>query len=171
VTQTDSIQEEVIDEIQEEEYDVILDDDGKGEAADIVALRKEDRSLEVHLYHCKYSSKEDPGARVNDLYAVCGQAQRSAYRKFNVEGLLDHLESRARGRLDKYDTSRFEVGGFERLGDLQDELSLLDPVLKVSIVQPGLDVEEASEDQLDLLASTELFLREVADADLQVIGG
>jgi superfamily II DNA or RNA helicase len=50
VTQTDSIQEEVIDEIQEEEYDVILDDDGKGEAADIVALRKEDRSLEVHLY-------------------------------------------------------------------------------------------------------------------------
>jgi hypothetical protein len=81
------------------------------------------------------------------------------------------LESRARGRLDKYDTSRFEVGGFERLGDLQDELSLLDPVLKVSIVQPGLDVEEASEDQLDLLASTELFLREVADADLQVIGG
>jgi hypothetical protein len=40
----------------------------------------------------------------------------------------------------------------------------------VFIVQPGLDAEEASADQLDLIASTELFLREVADADFEVIG-
>lgn len=170
VPQEDSIQEEVIGKIEEEGYDIVLDDDDTGEAADIVALRRDDMSLEVHLYHCKYSSGEDPGARVNDLYAVCGQAQRSAHRKFNVEGLLDHLESRAQDRLDRYDTTRFEVGGFERLGELQDELDLLDPVLRVFIVQPGLDAEEASEDQLDLIASTELFLREVADADLEVIG-
>jgi hypothetical protein len=169
IPQEDSIQEEVIEEIQEEGYDVVVDDDGKGEAADIVALRKNDMSLEVHLFHCKYSSGEDPGARVNDLYAVCGQAQRSAYRKFHVEKLLDHLESRAQDRLDRYGTTRFELGGFQTLGNLQKEVDLLDPILKVFIVQPGLDAEEASADQLDLIASTELFLREVADADLEVI--
>ena len=59
-------------------WEVIVDDDGAGEIADIVALRTEGRHLVVLLVHCKYSSEDQPGARVEDLYDVCGQTAKSA---------------------------------------------------------------------------------------------
>lgn len=66
---------------QEQAYEIIFDDDGAGEAADIVAI-KVDRTrpalpiIEVEFYDLKYAGGE-PGARIDDLYVVCGQAQRS----------------------------------------------------------------------------------------------
>jgi len=169
-----SIQRRVIETLQdlqdEDQYDVIVDDDDSGEIADIVALRLADEELRIHLFHCKYSSEETPGARVGDLYAVCGQAQRSVYWKSNPRGLIEHLKSRAGDRLDKYETSRFEAGDFERLEEIIQQLPFVETTLKVFVVQPGLDVDGASEDQLDLLASTELFLQETYAAEFRVIG-
>ena len=49
-------------------YDVIFDDDGKGEIADVVALRITDSVVSVTLYHCKYSGADTPGARLGDLF-------------------------------------------------------------------------------------------------------
>ena len=77
---TDSIQYHVIKCLQSSEaqpnYDIIFDDHGTGEIADIVALKAEGDSLLVHLFHCKSSTGDKPGARVGDFYAVCGQAQK-----------------------------------------------------------------------------------------------
>lgn len=73
----DSVQRLVIDTLlaDPDPYDVIFDDDGKGEIADVVALRITDSVVSVTLYHCKYSGADTPGARLGDLYEVCGQAQ------------------------------------------------------------------------------------------------
>ena len=61
---------------------MIVDDDGKGEAADIVAIRlvgdtTAPSRIDVEFYHCKYSQEATPGQRIKDLYEVCGQAQKS----------------------------------------------------------------------------------------------
>jgi hypothetical protein len=56
----------------------IFDDDGPGEIVDVVAIRLTENLVSVTLFHCKFSSGDMPGARVKDLYAVRGQAQKSA---------------------------------------------------------------------------------------------
>jgi hypothetical protein len=48
-------------------YDIIFDDDSKGEVADVVAIRRSGRSLLIDLYHCKYSGEHTPGARLGSL--------------------------------------------------------------------------------------------------------
>ena len=55
---------------------MVLDDDGTGELADIVLMRRLDQELEILLAHCKYSSQPTPGARIDDFYDVCGQAMK-----------------------------------------------------------------------------------------------
>lgn len=60
----------------EDEWEIIIDDDGPGELADIALLRRTEDSLEVLMAHCKYSSGDQPGRRIDDLYDVCGQAMK-----------------------------------------------------------------------------------------------
>ena len=81
----------------EEQFDVLIDDDRSGEAADLVGLQVDRSELVVTLVHCKYSSAVIPGARLADLYEVCGQAVRSAkWRQKGADPLLSHLARRAR---------------------------------------------------------------------------
>jgi hypothetical protein len=97
-----SIQARVIRELRAKDYRVIMDDDGKGEIADVVAIRLDsDRdaptSIEVELYHCKYSHDAEPGQRIGDLYEVCGQAQKSiawASSPQNVDAGIKRQHSR-----------------------------------------------------------------------------
>lgn len=65
----DSIQRHVIDTLlaESETYDLIFDDDGAGEIADVVTIRITEGLVQVTLHHCKYSSAAMPGARVKDL--------------------------------------------------------------------------------------------------------
>jgi len=100
---SDSIQYRVIKELlaQKPEYIIVFDDDDTYEAADIVAMRDDDEFLHVDLYHCKYSHSLDPGARVADLYEVCGQAQRSIQWRHDVERLLRHLRYRDAQRMER----------------------------------------------------------------------
>lgn len=169
---SDSIQYRVIDELlrgdESPDYDIVFDDDTR-EAADIVAIKVEDEHLIVHFFHCKYSGEATAGARVNDLYAVCGQAQRSVYWRGDVQRLLSHLRRREGARLRKHEVSRFERGDFALLDDISRSAPFLTPEFKIWIVQPGLSKEGASMDQLDLLAVTELYLRETHAIELGVI--
>lgn len=58
---------------------MIFDDDGSGEIADIVAFAEKDDEIILELYHCKYSNGKTPGGRINDLYEVCGQTEKSVF--------------------------------------------------------------------------------------------
>lgn len=74
----DSIQYRMIEYHKEQErWDVVIDDDGTGEVADIVCLAAVDDHLWVQLTHCKWVAGGQPRAQVVDLYDVCGQAQKS----------------------------------------------------------------------------------------------
>lgn len=170
---SDSIQYRVIQELLRQDhdpyYDIVFDDDDAYEAADIVAIKVAGDRLIVHFFHCKYSSEETTGARVDDLYAVCGQAQRSVYWRGNIEGLTDHLRLREESRLQKQNASRFERGDFVRLSEIAHQAAFLIPEFKIFIVQPGLSKSKAETSQLELLAVTELYLQETYAIEFGVI--
>ena len=153
-----------------QDWEVILDDDGPGELADIVAFRVDGDDLVVSLTHCKYSSEANPGARISDLYEVCGQAQKSARWKRDTTRLFEHLIRRERHRHERLGRSGLELGVPEALFDLEDRARLLRTRFEITVVQPGLSRRAASTQQLELLACTELYVRETANASLEVFG-
>lgn len=160
-----TIQHKIIELLKNDSsYRIIFDDDGAGESADVVAIRivEEDARtyLDVELYHLKFS-KEKPGGRVDDLYVVCGQAQRSVtwlvshQRRFE---LFTHLLRREDARITKGKSTRFERGDSESLLEIREMSRRHDVRLKAIVVQPGLSKAKATESQLRLLSVTERYL-------------
>jgi hypothetical protein len=165
----DSVQARMLREIrQANEWDVVVDDDGSGEVADIVAMRVDSQDLIVNLIHCKYSSADQPGARIVDMYAVCGQAQKCVRWRRDTRLLFQHLIRRERRRLERGARSGMEVGTPEKLYELEDRSRTLRPRFTIAIAQPGLSKAGASEGQLHLLACTQVYLYETANSDLDV---
>jgi hypothetical protein len=166
--EADSIQARVIRELRNRDYTMIVDDDGKGEAADVVAIRllgdaAAPSRIDVEFYHCKYSQESTPGRRIEDLYEVCGQAQKSISWMSSHEkrtDLFTHLLRREARCQEAGRTTRYESGDGELLLTIR-EMSRLCPVsLRVHVVQPGLSKAQATRDQLELLSVTENYLME-----------
>lgn len=174
-----SVQARVIrDAVEHGEYDVVFDDDGKGELADVVAVkilgdRGAPNGLRIDLFHCKYSGAETPGSRIKDLYEVCGQAQKcvswmaSAERQTNM---LTHLLRRDAARTSNGDATRFELGDPDLLRSIRDMSHLVPLNVRMSIVQPGLSRSNASREQLVLLSVTENYLMETYQLPFAAIG-
>lgn len=163
-----SVQAKVIRELRGRAYDMVIDDHSKGEAADVVTIRRLGRDktdpmqIEVEFYHCKSSKGAQKGSRLDDLYEVCGQAQKSTCWMFSPEkgtDLFTHLLRREATRRDANAPSRYEVGDRDLLLTIR-EMSRTRPVsLKINIVQPGLSKAQASREQLELLSVTENHLK------------
>lgn len=151
------------------QYDIVFDDDGTGEIADVVGLKVGGDNLFVDLFHCKYSSSSKVGARVGDFYEVCGQAQRSVYWRTSISSLFKRLKLREMRRMESYDVSRFERGDLQKLEELRRHSRVLTPSLRVFIVQPGLSKQNVTDNILNLLGATEVYLRETFDVPLGVI--
>jgi hypothetical protein len=101
------------------DYDIIFDDDGPGEVADIVAMAERSGFIIIHLFHCKYSVKSSPGARQQDVYVLCGQAQVSVQWRSNLQRLFSHLIHRDVDRCKNGGVTRFEKGTRKGLLKLQ----------------------------------------------------
>ena len=174
-----SIQADVIRRLQAEGgFDVIFDDDSSGEAADIVTVKLRGsfdapKALEVRLYHCKFSLAPTPGARIKDLYEVCGQAQKSVHwmrSRDRQSDLLAHLLRRNADRVDLTGSTRFELGDSETLEALKEVSHLCPLELKIVIVQPGLSRSKVSGDQLQLLSVTANHLWEMYLVPFEAVG-
>lgn len=149
---------------------MIIDDDGPGEIADIVALRIEGNRLVVQLVHCKYSSEDTAGARVEDVYDVCGQAEKSArWRREDARVMLDALIRRARHKQRRTGVTGFEVGGPADLYRLKEKARFLIPDFRIVIAQPGISKAAVSVKQLDILAAAEVYVAETAGSSLHVL--
>ncbi len=149
------------------QWDVVVDDDGPGEVADIVALRQVDETLVVRLVHCKFSSKESPGSRVKDLYELVGQAQRSAGARRNIEATIGRLVRRERDRA-KLDRSGFVVGDIDALMGLLERSPRLRVSMSVAIAQPGLSANRVTANVLELLSSADYYVSETALTSIEV---
>jgi superfamily II DNA or RNA helicase len=143
------------------DWDVVIDDDGTGEVADLVALKDDGERVIVHLVHCKYSATAEPGARVGDLYAVCGQAHRSAHHRQHIDAMVANLVRRERFR-QKQGHSGLMVGDEAALFAFQDVVRRRRPALRVTVVQPGLSAANAKARHLQLLGAADVYVAEVA---------
>ena len=151
-------------------YDVIVNDDSSGEAADLVGLRITDDQIHLGLVHCKYSGGEHPGARVKDLYEVCGQAQKSIrWKHAGIGYLYEHLKDREE-IWSRASASRFLKGNLSDLANIKRRSRTTGVKLQVYIVQPGLRKDAVSPEMLRVLGSTALYLKNTAQADLVVVG-
>jgi hypothetical protein len=101
-----------------------------------------------------------PGARIGDLYEVCGQAQKSIHWKRKPTELFEHLKRREPRRKGGREGSRFEEGSSSDI-ERALQMSEICPVsLRMFIVQPGLSRAKANIDQLQLLGVTQNYLME-----------
>lgn len=167
----ESIQFRVIRDLKDDDpaWDVIIDDDGAGEIADVVAMRIDEDGLLVRLFHCKYSHDVKPGARVNDLYEVCGQAQKSImWRRNDLRAFFKTLDDRARKKQSRTGVNPFEGGDIKKLYEIRERSLILKRRMEMVIVQPGLSVARATTQQLDLIASTQAYLKTTINAPLTV---
>lgn len=153
----------------ESEWEVVLDDDGAGELADVVLMRRTEDELEVMFVHCKYSTKPTPGARIEDLYDVCGQAMKMNRAKAMPELLARRLLRREQNRQER-GASGLVVGTPELLTAIVRESRFRRLSSTVAIVQPGLSKAAVSEDMRALLGGTERFLADTYGTKLRVIG-
>jgi superfamily II DNA or RNA helicase len=166
-----SIQKRVVNVLMAdpEQYDIVFDDDDRGEAADIVAMKVVGNELRVDLFHCKFSSAETAGARVDDLYVVCGQAQKCVRWREHPYRLFKHLLKRDADRLRKDLPSRFDKGTRAHLNRLASRWRELSFRYRVTIVQPGLSKGRITPQVLDILSATESYLADTYAMPLDVI--
>jgi len=155
---------------QEREYSIIFDDDNANEASDIIAIKSyesEYHKLVFELYHCKYSSKEQPGGRLKDLYEVCGQAQRSYHWKHSPIELIRHMIRRNSTRIKQENPTRFEKGGDNELMIILNMLqsSYCDVEFNIYVVQPGIEKSKLCNDSelLTLLGAADLLLKKTGN--------
>lgn len=155
-------------------YDVVFDDDGAGEVADIVAIKNiNNNELVIDLYHCKYCLKTDgiarPGARIDDVYQVAGQAIKSVKWFGDKEKLILRLIDRERSRLAKGKTSRIEKGNLDDPFNLAKISRYSSFRLGISIVQTAISKAVISNEQRSVLGATETYINEVSGVKLKVI--
>jgi hypothetical protein len=166
----DSVQNYMARHLQDHhEFDLLIDDDGSGEAADLVGLRVEDQELHITLVHCKYSSSPDPGARVKDLYELCGQAVRGAkWRQHGANPLLRHLDRRAQRFYQRNNKSPFMIGELADLYSLTTTAPQLRPRFHTVLAQPGLSAATATDEHLRLLAGADSYVHAVTKGSFRV---
>lgn len=159
----DTIQYATIHNLVDQNSNIIFDDDGSGEIADVISIKTdvEKRKLDITFYHCKYSHGKRPGSRVADLYEVCGQAEKSIMWNGNVIELIKRMIFRENQRKTKFDDTRIELGNIEFLYAIEKMAkSGFETELKIAIVQPGVSISKISSEMNQLLLATNSYLKE-----------
>ena len=167
----DSIQYYFINKIRND-FDIVYDDDGKGEIADIVGIKDLPTHIEIHLYHLKGAIGGRVSNDINNFYHVCGQAQKSLNWKYKFRrgrDFFDHLFKRKEKSLNGIICSRFIKGTEE---DLENVLMAAkwkkETKFHIYIVQPALSKANASRDILQLLGNTHHYLHTLGNVELVV---
>jgi superfamily II DNA or RNA helicase len=166
----DSIQAFMVKHLkQTETFDVLIDDDRSGEAADLVGIKVDKAELLVTLVHCKFSEEPTAGHRLKDLYEVCGQAMRGArWRDNGALPLLDHLDRRVIAYNRNWGGTAFEVGDRAALFSIRQRAPQLFPRITTVIVQPGLSIAEVTDEQLRLMAGAASYVQSVTKGGMLV---
>lgn len=148
-------------------YELIFDDDGSGEVADIVAVNQDADNIYVNLYHLKFAHDGHPSRRIDNFYEVCGQALKSLKWK-NAEMQLFHQLIRRTTKTEKAE-HRILKGNIELLQQLSQDATAIKRVkVDLHIVQPGLSKSNAPSDILQLLGVVKNYAFEVCNAKVTV---
>ena len=164
-----SIQYHVISSLKStDKYCVVFDDDDAGEIADIIGIIDDAEKITIQFYHCKYAHGDNPGARVADLYEVCGQAEKSIKWCQEPPKIIDRLMKREAIRVQSGGT-RFEIGSLRKLREIRNKMRVFPTKIEIFIVQPGIDSKKLTEDMIRILSGTSSYLMDTYNIDVKII--
>ena len=165
----DSIQYHFIESIKND-FQIVYDDDGKGEIADIIGINDSETVIDIHLYHLKYAKNGRVSNDIDNFYQVCGQALKSLKWK-HKEGkeFFNHLFKRKAKTLNGVTCSRIIKGTEDDIEDLLEQAKWTKAMrFHIYIVQPSLSKANASNDILLLLGNVQHYLATVGNVELKV---
>jgi len=152
------------------DFDAVVNDDGPGEAGDLVCLRDiSPDTIELCLVHCKSAYGGKVSGDIRNLYTVCGQAQKSITTKHQG---IKKLSLDIRRRHQKWVNrggSRFLKGDLTLLSYFAEKSRKAQVKFEVIVVQPGISRSSLTSDMAKLLGTTELFLKKTTEAEFRVI--
>lgn len=167
---TDSIQYYMVQKIMAD-YDYLIDDDGSGEIADLVGINDNSNIIDVTLFHLKFAREGRVSKSIENLYQVCGQAQKSVRWKY-VGGhkLFNRILCRNEKKVGRGKSSSLLKGSIEDILKLREEASNRKELrFHVVIVQPGMSKSSCTSEMKILLGNTVNVLHEMANIDCRVI--
>ena len=150
-------------------FDIVFDDDGKGEAADLVCMKEEDEEIRLALVHCKFTMAEDAGRRLDDVIEVCSQAVRSGKWIGQFKRLCRHVTDRGRRLRRDERPTRFLTGNARTLNSILRASRFKQVRAEIVIVQPGLSQQACTADQSTVLAAAHSFLVETVAIPLDIV--
>ena len=152
------------------EYDIVFNDDGSGEAADLVCLKDVDpETIKLCLVHCKGAVGGTVSNDIRNFYTVCGQAQKCISVKHGGIPRLYHNLKRRQNLWQRDGADRFLKGDIKQLSYFKEKSRRAKLEFEVMLVQPGGSRASVSEDILTLLGTTDLFLKKTTMAEFRVI--
>jgi len=157
-------------ENMEAEFDLVFNDDGKGEVADLVCFKDlADDTILLRLVHCKGAYDGKVSKDIRNFYIVCGQAQKCTTAKHTgMPKLYIHLKNRHEIWRSEGKT-RFLKGDLAKLAYFKEKSRRAKIRFEVVLVQPGASKETITADSLRLLATTDLYLRKTTSATFRVV--
>lgn len=165
----DSIQWTVAQKYINSGYPVVFDDDGAGEAADLVCINEEEDHISLVLIHCKYSGGDDAGSRVKDVVEVSSQAIRSTKWSGRFRELCTHLQNRNERRRSPKRSTFLLSGEPSEITRLSRAARFKEVRTQIIIVQPGISKGNLSRAQSQVLASAVSYLKETVNVDLDIV--
>ena len=168
--ETDSIQYYMSQNLWNQ-YEYLIDDDGSGEIADLVGINNSERVIDITLFHLKFAKGGKISKSIENLYQVCGQAQKSVRWKY-IGGykVFDHILRRNEKKEQKGKSSSLLKGNIKDIIKLREEASNKKELrFHVVIVQPGMSKSECTHEMKILLGNTVRVLHEMANIDCRVI--
>ncbi|MFG1420899.1 DEAD/DEAH box helicase [Roseixanthobacter liquoris] len=152
------------------EYDLVFNDDGRGEAADLVCLKDvDDATIKLALVHCKGAHGAHVSQDIRNFYTVCGQAQKSITAKHAGLPTLYHDLKRRHDIWARRGRTRFLKGDMKYLSYFKEKARRAKLDFEMILVQPGASVASVTDDALRLLSTTELYIFKTTEAKFRVI--
>lgn len=106
------------------QYDYLIDDDGSGEIADLVGINNSEHTIDITLYHLKFARGGKVSNSIENLYQVCGQAQKSVrWKYYGGSKVFDHILKRDEIKKNKGESSRLLKGTINDILKLREEAS------------------------------------------------
>jgi superfamily II DNA or RNA helicase len=153
-----------------DDFDVIVNDDGPGEAGDLVCLRDIGAdAIGLCVVHCKNALGGKVSNDIRNLYTVCGQAQKSIAAKHEGLKKLSTNLRRRHQSWTKRGGSRFLKGDLKTLSYFVERSRKVPVKFEVILVQPGMSKSTLTPGMAKLLGTTELFLKRTTEAEFRVV--
>lgn len=148
-------------------FDVVFDDDGSGEAADLVCIKEETDYIRVALVHCKFSGGGAAGARIKDVVEVSSQAIRSAKWAAKFKELCRHMINRAERR-SGVGRNFILKGSLSDLNRLARASRLKEVRPEIVLVQPGVSAVGITDEQSMVLGAAATYIKQTIGVDIIV---